>query len=891
MNQRRSRLNSRIRKVAIVESLEDRALLSTVAFNPPDLKPLIALAHEGENTAAATINKMISSLQSQLLSGPLADLNASTVDGNGFVAEVQSLAASYEANADTQLSPAFPNVDQLIKLQGQRIVADVISLNQQSTVGLITSAQLATEAEAAINALTGGPLYALETPTSAYVTTTQDFEANLGTLTATLSTGTTPSLTIQQVSTTLTAEAEAYRNDLHSALQVTHPNISSQVDEAVDTLESTVSTIAQSGTADAQAQVTNAINVFDTAIFDTTGLFGPSGAVAQAVATYGYLPHNLTVKQAATAISSVSGTASAGATATLTATLTTSDPTGLSGKTIVFTLDGAFAGTAVTNSSGVATVTGVPTTDLVGTGTDSIVASFAGDIGYKPSNGTGDLVVSQTATTLSDAAGTASFGGTATLTATLTSNVTGLGIAGETVSFTLSGTSVGTVATDSNGVATLTGVATSAPVGTVTGAVVASFAGDTSYGAAADATGDLVVSQAATSLTSVAGTASYGGSATLTATLTSTVTGLPIAGETVSFSLSGGTAVTGVTNSSGVATATAPTTAVVGTVTGAVVATFAGDTNYASSTGTGDLVVSQAATSLTSVAGTASFGGTATMTATLMSTVTNQPIPNEAVSFTLSGGTTITEQTNSSGVATATTSTSAGVGTVTGAVVATFGGDANYATSTGTGDLVVSQAATSLTSVAGTASYGGNATMTATLMSTVTGQPISGETVSFVLSGGTAVTGVTNSSGVATATAPTSAPVGTVTGAVVATFAGDTNYLTSTGTGDLVVSPAATSLTLVSGTAPVGGPATLVATLMSTVTNQPLANQTVSFTLDGVTPTVSTAVTNASGVATLTGVPTSDSEGTHTGAVVANYTATTDYNTSTGTGDLVVSAT
>ena len=48
-------------------------------------------------------------------------------------------------------------------------------------------------------------------------------------------------------------------------------------------------------------------------------------------------------------------------------------------------------------------------------------------------------------------------------------------------------------------------------------------------------------------------------------------------------------------------------------------------------------MVSQANTSLGSVAGTATFGGTATLTATLMSAVTNLGIANEMVNFTLDG--------------------------------------------------------------------------------------------------------------------------------------------------------------------------------------------------------------------------------------------------------------
>jgi hypothetical protein len=119
-------------------------------------------------------------------------------------------------------------------------------------------------------------------------------------------------------------------------------------------------------------------------------------------------------------------------------------------------------------------------------------------------------------------------------------------------------------------------------------------------------------------------------------------------------------------------------------------------------------------------------------------------------------------------------------------------------------------------------------------------------------------------------------------------FANVTDYTASSGTGDLTVSQAATALTAASGAATSGGTATLTATLISSVTNQGLAGQTVSFTLDGAL--VGTAATDASGVATLTGVPTSDPVGTKTGAVVASYAGATDFLAGTGTGDLVVTA-
>src|SRR3954454_19065873 len=95
--------------------------------------------------------------KTQLTSGPLADLQAGTVNGDEFVTEVQGLVGSYAQNVNQQLLPHFVNIDQLLLLQGQRIVADVVALNQESAVGLITDSTLATQAQTAINTLTAGP--------------------------------------------------------------------------------------------------------------------------------------------------------------------------------------------------------------------------------------------------------------------------------------------------------------------------------------------------------------------------------------------------------------------------------------------------------------------------------------------------------------------------------------------------------------------------------------------------------------------------------------------------------------------------------------------------------------------------------------------------------------
>src|SRR5271165_4696984 len=236
-------------RILLLERLEDRRLLAaaTEAFTGPSLSGLISQAFHGKNTAEAAIKTMLTALQTQLTAGPLNELNTAVVTGNGFVSEVQSLVASFNQNVDQQLLPHFTHIDNMLKLQGQQVVANLISLNQQSTVGtptLIPIDSLPTQAGAAINTLTRGPIFSLNTPVSAYVTATQSFETDLGVLANSLSSTATPTLTLPEVSTTIQAEAEAYRASMDAGLQVTHPNISSTVNAAVTTLEDTVITIA-----------------------------------------------------------------------------------------------------------------------------------------------------------------------------------------------------------------------------------------------------------------------------------------------------------------------------------------------------------------------------------------------------------------------------------------------------------------------------------------------------------------------------------------------------------------------------------------------------------------------------------------------------------------------
>ena len=98
------------------------------------------------------------------------------------------------------------------------------------------------------------------------------------------------------------------------------------------------------------------------------------------------------------------------------------------------------------------------------------------------------------------------------------------------------------------------------------------------------------------------------------------------------------------------------------------------------------------ATLAPSAGGRGTYGGTASVAATLMAG--GVPVPNETVSFSLGGTGVGTATTNSSGVATLSGVGLAGLiaGTYGGYLGASFAGDASYASSDATEDLVVSPA-------------------------------------------------------------------------------------------------------------------------------------------------------------------------------------------------------
>ncbi len=101
----------------------------------------------------------------------------------------------------------------------------------------------------------------------------------------------------------------------------------------------------------------------------------------------------LTIIKIVTIVSVTSATGTYGGTVNLSATLT-SGGLGVIGKTINFTLNGVGVGIAVTNSSGIATLTDVSLSGIdAGSYPTGFGASFAGDSNYDSSNGTASLTI------------------------------------------------------------------------------------------------------------------------------------------------------------------------------------------------------------------------------------------------------------------------------------------------------------------------------------------------------------------------------------------------------------------------------------------------------------------------------------------------------------------
>ncbi|MBO3676075.1 Ig-like domain-containing protein [Streptomyces sp. NEAU-YJ-81] len=204
-------------------------------------------------------------------------------------------------------------------------------------------------------------------------------------------------------------------------------------------------------------------------------------------------------------------------------------------------------------------------------------------------------------------------------------------------------------------------------------------------------------------------------------------------------------------------------------------------------------------------------GQSVTLTATVIPL--GAGTPTGTVTFVVSGGPTL-NGTLSGGTASVTAS---GLSGGTHIVTATYNGDANFTSSTGTTAVLVIPASTTttVTSAPDPSTLGQSVTFTATVAPVAPGAGVPAGTVTFIIggSGGGTFTQPL-SGGTATLTLST---LGVGTHVVVAAYSGSTDFLPSTGTDTHTVNPgpAATTTTLTSSANPsvFGQPVTYTATV------------------------------------------------------------------------------
>jgi len=509
---------------------------------------------------------------------------------------------------------------------------------------------------------------------------------------------------------------------------------------------------------------------------------------------------------------------------------------------------------AVTLSGGTAIL---PTTGALAAGNYYFSAAYSGDSNYSPSTGTG---------TFTAAACTVSVSTSPTVSSTSaidTASVTGSPVTPSGyVTFTLwSGTYPGTQISGYSDTVALSGSGTTLTASSIsTGTLapgnyyfVATFNGDSNYPVVTGSPEPFSIA-AAVSHVSVTPTSSCS-LTSVSATVTGS-SGTPTG--TVVFSLYNSanvlqTTYTSVTlSNTGVATLSSSTIGSLPTGSYYFVATYSGNGNYSSSTGTGSFNV--AACTVT-VSTTPSISG---LSATDKVTVTGSSMtPTGTVSFTLWSGTypgtqvvgyTDTETlAGSAGVATATTQTSTGnLAPGSYYFVARYNGDTNYPAVTGSPEPFTIATATPHVAVSATSSCsstGVTATVTGSL-GTPTGSVVFSLYNSANVLQYTYPAVTLSNTGVATLP---SATIPTGSYYFLATYSGDSNYSSASGTGSFTVTACTVSLSTVpsvSGTS---------ATDTATVTGSPVTpTGTVTFTLwSGTYP--GTQVTGYSDVVTLAG--------------------------------------
>ena len=509
---------------------------------------------------------------------------------------------------------------------------------------------------------------------------------------------------------------------------------------------------------------------------------------------------------------------------TFTATVAPVSPgAGTPSGTVTFVISG---GPTLTGNlvGGTATVT----TSVLGVGSHTVTATYNGSVNFAGSSGSDTQLVNQasTSTTVTTSPDPSLAGQPVTITATVTADSPGAGIATGNVNFVIDG-GVPVPATLSGGTASITTSTLSAGSHTIT----ATYGGDANFTGSSGSDTQLV-NQASTTTTvsSSPDPSVWGQPVTFTATVAPVSPGAGTPSGTVTFVISGGPTLTG--NLVG-GTATV-TTSTLGVGSHTVTATYNGSADYAGSSGSDTQLVNQAATSTTvsSSPDPSVSGQSVTFTALVAPVAPGSGLPTGTVNFSVTNGViTLNFSGSLDGSGTAAVSTELGSGNYT--VTATYGGDANFTGSSGSDTQLVDQASstTLVSSSPDPSVWGQSVTFTATVAPVLPGVGTPSGTVTFVISGGPTLTG--NLVG-GTATVTTSV-LGVGSHTVTATYGGDANFTGSSGSDTQLVDQASSTTLVSSSPDPSvwGQSVTFTATVAPVLPGVGTPSGTVTFVISG----------------------------------------------------------
>ena len=454
-----------------------------------------------------------------------------------------------------------------------------------------------------------------------------------------------------------------------------------------------------------------------TALFTQDGTYASSNSTS--TITVNLIPTNITI----TPVSGYKGD-----TVNLTTTLKDINGNPLSGKTIIFNLNGTTIGTATTNTSGIATLLYTITQN---TGNYIIQAIYNGDTTYNSTSNSNNLIVGLISTNLTVNPVNCYKGDNASLTASLNDN-NGNPISGKTVSFYGNGSLIGSATTNSSGIATLQYIMA---VATGTYTLTVQFTQDNTY-SSSNSTSTLTVNLTPTNITVNPVSGNKGDPSNITVTLTD-YKGNPLVGNIIYVYINGTSIATASTNDNG--QIIIPYTITQNTGTYTIQATYNGDTTYNKSNNTNTLSVNLTKTTII-INSTTGHNGDNIDLAAKLADFSGNTLPGKSINFYLNGNLIGTSFTDINGIAwieytiTQTKSTNT--------ITASFNQDNSYLSASNSNILVVYPTPTTITVNSITGYKGCEVDLTAILKDD-NSKLIQGKSINFYINGnfvGSAVT-------------------------------------------------------------------------------------------------------------------------------------------------------